>query len=191
MAVQQLNLFLRSKSGDDILGDKFLPRNPQVELTSDSKINLKLTYSLKDSGFRVAEIYGIKSNLNKHDLNKELRTMTFVGQKGDVAFKVIDIDVNTFFQQNIIFHVKYTYLVPIEKTYFGFIPSELLPLIGSKLKDPEDVKSMCAGFGTCSNALFWQQMFKYSFRRTYNKYIRSGQVNSMNKDTYLARLIRK
>jgi hypothetical protein len=174
MAVEQLNLFLIAKSNGS------LPKEPHVELGSD------LTFIYPWRSYGAQSVIKLKKDLDIHKLNKELKNSVFSGQKGSIAFKVNDIKIHPDGSMNVVITVKYSYLIELSKTYFAILPSELLPLIGSRLRNIEDIKSACNGFDICSRTSFWQQMFMHSFQEVYNGYVTLGKSEYMNENAYLA-----
>ena len=175
MAVQKLNEFLISKSNNK------LSPTPHVELYSDS---LKLTYPWRI--YISEDIIKLKEDLDVNKLNKKLSARVYAGEGGEISFKVISVDVRTSGQRGIDIRVEYKYLKDVSSTYFSIVPPELLPLIGSKLRNINDIKSMCAGFNICGDSNFWKAMFRYNFKEVHDAYIKLGYTEFINMNLYLA-----
>ena len=173
MAVEALNEFLISESNNQLYS------MPDVKLRSDS---MKLTYPLAFQSF-----IDLKKDLDIVKLNKGLNVRLFPGKGGEIVFKVTDVDIHKLNHRYIIIiNLEYKYVENVSSTYFSIVPPELLPLIGSKLINIDDIKSICAGFNICEDSNFWEAMFRYNFKEVYDAYVKLGQPKFMNMNSYLA-----
>lgn len=180
MAVQQLNeIFIKAS-------DQQLSPTPKVESTRLTSTTGSLTFVYPWRSYPPDRIVKLRTSLNSGELHETLAYALFQGKEGELSFEIQSVEVRTSGERGVIIKVNYTYIVKLEDTYFSILPTDLYPIIVSKVNTLNDAKSVFLTLSTHTSPSFWREVFKYRFPAVYQGYVSLNYTDYMTMNAYLS-----